>query len=183
MRRDSTPISCIMVSAEDLAALPTPDMITLLFKCHKSTTVLSVLPTTPFNEIKALLIAALQSRNITTLPNSAIPLPEDPEALEFGVLADKRDPSKGWVPIDIKEQEVTGPRGGKKKIGGSKSVLNESPLGAGLTDGSWVAYRIKPATKAGADQEMSLEDGTPDVELDEDPGWEVILPSFEDEGE
>ncbi|EXJ83516.1 hypothetical protein A1O1_07139 [Capronia coronata CBS 617.96] len=176
-----------MVSTEDLAALPTPDMITLLFKCHKSTTVLSVLPTTPFSEVKPLLIAALRSRNIETVPNTTTPLPEDPEGIEFGVLADKRDPSKGWIPLDVKEQEVSGPKGTKKRVGGKNSVLNESPLGAGLTDGSWIAYRIKATQKKkqkeGQDEEMTMEEGTPDIEINEDPGWDVILPSFEDEGE
>lgn len=175
------------ITPEDLAALPTPDMITLLFKCHKSTTVLSVLPTTPFTEIKQLLLAALQSRNVKTVPNTTTPLPEDPEDFEFGVLADRRDASKGWVPLAIKEQEVSGAKGAKKKIGGKNSVLNESPLGAGLTDGSWVAYRIKPAQREGQkgdqDEEMTLGEDIPEIEIDEDPGFDVVLPSFEDEGE
>ncbi|EXJ87274.1 hypothetical protein A1O3_04233 [Capronia epimyces CBS 606.96] len=175
------------VSVEDLAALPMPDMITLLFKFHKSTTVLSVLPTTPFTEIKALLLAALQSRNLKYLPNTTIPLPETPQELEFGVLADKRDPSKGWVPLYINEQETLGPKGVKKRIGGKSSVLNESPLGAGLTDGSLVAYRIKAfykeGQKDGHDNDKTSGEGTPGIEIDEDPGWDVVLPSFEDEGE
>ncbi|KIW31086.1 uncharacterized protein PV07_02768 [Cladophialophora immunda] len=171
------------VSQEDLAELPTPDMITLLFKCHKSTTALSVLPTRPFPEIKALLLAALESRNLKTLPDSSAPLPEDPEELEFGVLADKKDPSKGWVPMDIKEQEVTGPKGTKKKVGGKHSVLNLNPLGAGLGDGAWVAYRLKVKQKEPQVEDEDHEGGTPDVEIDEDPGFDVILPSFEEEAE
>jgi len=169
-------------SGEDLAELPTPDMITLLFKCHKSTTVLSVLPTKPFTEIKALLLAALQSRNTKVIPNSGLPLPNDPEDFELGVLADKKDPSKGWVSMEIKEREVTGAKGVKSKVGGKKSVLNESPLGAGLTDGSWVAYRPRAARKE-ANNDTDPNEGTPDIEIDEDPGWDVVLPSFEDETE
>lgn len=169
--------------ADDLAELPTPDMITLLFKCHKSTTVLSVLPTKPFTEIKGLLLAALQSRNFKTLPNSTTPLPDDPEDVELGVLVDKKDASKGWRPMEIKEHEVTGPRGAKKKVGGKKSVLNESPLGAGLGDGAWIAYRVKGIQKQPEDQDAGTEDGTPDIEIEEDPGWDVVIPSFDDDPE
>ena len=170
---------------EDLSELPTPDTITLLFKCHKSTTALSVLPTKPFTEIKPLLLAALQSRNIITLPNSDVPLPEDPEEVEFGVLVDKKDASKGWVPMYIKEQEISGPRGNKKKVGGKDSILNQNPLGAGLSDGSWVAYRIKTLEKKPLVEHEDLEKGSPDVDMnvDEDPGFDVVIPSFEDETE
>jgi len=173
------------MSLDDLTELPTPDTITLLFKCHKSTTALSVLPTKPFTEIKPLLLAALQSRNVTTLPNTEMPLPEDPEELELGVLADKKDASKGWVPMYIKEQELSGPKGTKKKVGGKDSVLNQSPLGAGLSDGAWVAYRIKVQQKQPVVEHDDSETGSPDVEMDmdEDPGFDVIIPSFEDEAE
>lgn len=171
------------ISGEELAELPTPDMVTLLFKCHKSTTVLSVLPAKSFAEIKALLLAALQSRDIKVIPNSTLPLPTDPEDFELGLLADKKDPSKGWIPLEIKERELTGPKGVKSKVGGKKSVLNESPLGAGLTDGSWVAYRVKAGPKEPDDKDAAESDGTPDVEIDEDPGWDVVLPSFDDEVE
>ncbi|OAL20403.1 hypothetical protein AYO22_08897 [Fonsecaea multimorphosa] len=171
------------LSQDDLAELPTPDMITLLFKCHKSTTALSVLPTRPFIEIKALLLAALESRNLKTLPDSSAPLPEDPEELEFGVLADKKDPSKGWIPLDMKEQEITGAKGNKKKVGGKSSILNSNPLAAGLGDGAWIAYRLKVKHKEPQVEDEDHESGTPDVEIDEDPGFDVILPSFEDEAE
>ncbi|KAJ9616339.1 hypothetical protein H2200_000057 [Cladophialophora chaetospira] len=172
-----------MAAQDDLAALPTPDMITLLFKCHKSTVALSVLPTTPFTEIKPLLLSALHSRNVTSLPNSDAQLPEDPEELEFGVLADKKDASKGWVPMEIKEQEITGPKGTKKKVGGKDSVLNESPLGAGLSDGAWVAYRVKPERKEPQVEDDAKMEGTPDIDIEEDPGFDVVIPSFEDEAE
>ena len=170
-------------SQDDLTELPSPDMITLLFKCHKSTTALSVLPTKPFTEIKPLLLAALQSRNVKTLPNSDVPLPEDPEELELGVVADKKDASKGWVPMHIKEQEVNGPKGTKKKVGGKDSVLNQSPLGAGLGDGAWIAYRIKPDQQDLQVEDEAQEGGTPDIEIAEDPGFDVVIPSFEDEAE
>ncbi|EXJ61788.1 hypothetical protein A1O7_02218 [Cladophialophora yegresii CBS 114405] len=172
-----------MASHDELATLPTPDMITLLLKCHKSTVALSVLPTTPFAEIKPLLLGALQSRNLRTLPNSDTPLPEDPEDLEFGVLADKKDASKGWVPMSIRAQEVTGPRGTKKKVGGKDSVLTESPLGAGLSDGAWIAYRVKPERKEPNIEDDDEAEDTPNFDIDGDVGFDVVIPSFEDEAE
>jgi hypothetical protein len=168
----------------DLAEIPTPDMITLLFKCHKSTTVLSVLPATPFNEIKHYLLEALRTRNVKCLPNTDMPLPEDPEDLEFGVLADKKDPEKGWVPIDVKEQEIAGSKGARKKLGAKDSIANESPLGAGLSDGAWVAYRIKAHPKQPETQDDDTQmEGTPDLEVAEDLGFDVVVPVFEDEAE
>ena len=168
---------------DDLAALPTPDMITLFLKCHKSTTLLSVSPTKPFPEIKALLLAALQARNITTVPNSTTPLPANPEDFEFGVLADKKDPEKGWVPMELKEQETTVAKGARKKAGGPKSGSSDTPEAAGLTDGSWVAYRVKTTEKEKGqlDEEADFEKGIPDIEIDEDPGWDVVLPSVVDD--
>jgi hypothetical protein len=167
----------------ELAEPPSADTITLLFKCHKSTTLLSVLPTKPFVEIKVLLLAALQSRGLTTLPNSSSPLPENADDLEFGVLVDKKDASKGWVGLEIKEQEVTGSKGNKKKVGGKNSVLNENPVGAGLSDGSWIAYRVRAPSKERQADEDDLEEGTPDIDMEDDAGWDVVLPTFDDEGE
>ena len=174
-----------MASVDDLTGLPTPDMITLFFKCHKSTTLLSVLPTKPLPEIKALLLAALQARNITTVPNSTTPLPEDSEDFEFGILADKKDPAKGWIPMETKEQESTGAKGVRKKAVGPKNGSTDTPLAVGLIDGSWVAYRVKAVEKEKRqlDEDADLEGAILDIEIDEDPGWDVVLPSFDDEAE
>jgi len=171
------------ISDDRLVALPTPDMVTLLFKCHKSTTVLSVLPTDPFATIKDLLLAALRSRNITTLPNSTTPLPEDPKDLELGVLADKKDPGKGWVNLESQDLELTSTQGSKRKSAVKGSAGTQCPLAAGLGDGSWVAYRLKPSQQTPHNGDAHLEEGTPDVEIDEDPGWDVILPTFDDDPE
>lgn len=167
----------------ELADPPSADTITLLLKCHKSTTLLSVLPTKPFAEIKVLLLAALQSRGLTTLPNSISPLPENADDLEFGVLADKKDASKGWVLLEIKEQEVTGSKGGKKRVGGKNSILNDNPVGAGLSDGSWIAYRLRVPSKEGQAEEQELEEGTPEIDIIAEVGWDVVIPSFDDEEE
>lgn len=168
-------------ATESLSRLPTPDSITLLFKHHKSTTLLSVLPSTPFIEIKALLLAALRSRNITTLPGSPTALPEDAQDLEFGILSDKKDPSQGWVSLEISEDDNAGSRGNKKKVAGKGNAMNQSPTGAGLTDGTWIAYRLKSTSVSSSRDPRGSEPSSPEVEIEEDPGWNVVLPSFDDE--
>ncbi|KAK5055231.1 hypothetical protein LTR84_012981 [Exophiala bonariae] len=167
--------------SSELGRAPAPETLTLLFKCHKSTTLLSVQPTRPFADIKVLLLGALQARGLNTLPGSTLSLPENADDLEFGVLADKKDASKGWVSLKVKEKVLIGSRGGKKKVGGNNSVINESPLAASLTDGSWVAYRLKAASKEMQGDEEDLFDGTPEVEMEDDGEWDVVLPSFDDE--
>ena len=161
------------VTEKDPAALPTPEHITLFLKQHKHTVLLSVIPTTPFAEIKSLLLATLQSRNVTLIDGA--PLPNEPEEIEFGVLRNKRNPAEGWVSLDVKEMEVYDTKGGKRKVGGPKSVLNESPAGAGLSDGSMLAFRFRTKRK-----EDSPEDND-NMEIEDDPGWNVILPSYDDE--
>lgn len=120
------------------------------------------------------MLAALQSRNITSIDGA--PLPDEPEEIEFGVLRNKRKPAEGWVPLDVKEMEVGDEKGGKRQVGGTKSVLNESPASASLGDGSMLAFRFR--TKG---QEDAPEDDE-NMEIEDDPGWNVILPSYDDDG-
>ena len=167
----------------DPSTLPSQSHLTILFKHHKSTTVLSVSPTQPLPSIKSLLLAVLTSRGITSL--SATALPSDREDIEFGILADKRDPSKGWVRLS--NVEVNGDVKGKKKTTSGKSKISaggNTPEGLGLVDGSLVAFRIrKPSKGKGKARESDDEDEDDviDVDMEDDPGWDVILPSFEDE--
>src|SRR5271155_4815534 len=139
-----------------LAALPEPDLYTLLFKNSKQTVLLSVDPCQTFSEIKSLLLAALKSRNITSIRNveggPLCPI-SDAKDIEFGVLADRKDPSKGWVPLYVREQDVADLKLGKKNAGGKKSAVSESPEGAGLTDGSWIAFRVRTAIRKEAEKE------------------------------
>jgi hypothetical protein len=167
-------LSQASVSEKDLASLSTPEHITLLLKNHKQTVLLSVIPTTPFNEIKSLLLAVLKSRNITSL--DGIPISDEAEDIEFGVLRNKKNPVEGWVPLNIKEMEVGDAKGNKRKVGGKKSVLNESPAGASLVDGSMLAFRFRTESKRDAP-----EDEDDEMEIEDDPGGNVILPSYDDE--
>ena len=77
---------------------------------------------------------------------------------------DKNDPSKGWVALKIPEVEDGDTKGKGVKKG---SILNESPLGAGLKDGTMLAFKFTKSTEEAA--------------MDLDDGWDVIIPSYDDE--
>ena len=91
-------------------------------------------------------------------------LPSDAEAIIFGLPIDKNDPSKGWVPLEIPEVSDTDTKGKGVKKG---SVLNQSPLGAGLKDGAMLAFKFKDP------------DAQDVMELDDE--WDVVIPKYEDE--
>jgi hypothetical protein len=79
--------------------------------------------------------------------------------------------------------EVGDVKGGKKPVGGKKSVLNESPAGAGLGDGSMLAFRFrtKPKEDALAQEEDDDDDDDDEMGIEDDPGWNVILPIYDDD--
>lgn len=88
---------------------------------------------------------------------------------------DKNRIEKGWVDLVIEEPEdeertITLPKGVRK------SVLNGSPLGAGLKDGGMLAFRFRSKSKG--DDNDSLEEGD-----DDDGGWDVVMPRYEEEEE
>lgn len=157
-----------------LTSLPTPAHLTLLFKHQRSTTLLSVLPTTPFSQITTLLHAALVSRNYQFLPS-------DPSALELGVLVDRKDPSKGWVSLDTKirqEEKGKGKADIKKGRPSGGASQKDTPEGVGLGDGGWVAWRVRGSKNADEDDEDEVEEllsGDSDGR-----GWNVVLPSLEE---
>lgn len=161
----------------DLAALPTAQSVTLLLKNHKSTTLLSVQPSSTLDDVKALLLAALNSRNTPDIP-------ESPIHIELGVLADRRDASKGWVDLLLRAQDLAAGKTAKKAVGGKKNVLNNSVEGAGLVDGSWVAWRAR--TSGAKDEKVVTdEDGDAvvvDIEEVEVP-WDVVIPRYEEDEE
>lgn len=137
---------------------------TLRFKQHKTTVLLFAQQSQSLDSIKRDLLDAIKARGIEDINGNA--LPSDPEDIEFGVPRDKYDISKGWVPLKIPEVE-DGDTKGKGKGVKKDSVLNGSPLGAGLKDGAMLAFRF---TKGPA------EDG-----MDVDDEWDVIIPSYDDE--
>jgi len=112
----------------------------------------------PFTTIKLHLLEAIKATGINDINGS--PIPSDPEAIVFGLPIDKNDINKGWVPLKIPELEDGDTKGKGIKKG---TVLNESPLGAGLKDGALLAFKFRE----GDDEE--------------DAKWDVIIPSYDDE--
>lgn len=125
--------------------------------------------TQSFPSIKSDLLWALKKCGHTELNGQ--PIPTNPEDVIFGVPVDKNDIAKGWVGLDIPAMETEDEAGNTKKVGGKDSVLNASPLGAGLKDGAMLAFKFK-----GEDAKMDGEGS----ELDESK-WDVVIPSYEDE--
>ena len=139
---------------------------TLRFKQHKTTILLFAQQSQSFDSIKRDLLDAIKARGIEDINGNA--LPSDPEDIEFGVPRDKHDIGKGWVPLKIPEVEDADAKGKGKGVK-KDSVLNGSPLGAGLKDGAMLAFRF---TKGPAEDVMDLDDE-----------WDVMIPSYDDEVE
>jgi hypothetical protein len=169
------------VSADlsSLAEVPSPLHITLLFKRARHTILLSVLPATPFSEIGSSLLLALQSRNITSIGEERVPSPDQGNQVEFGIPKDKKDLKKGFVSLGLAEQVLADGKGGKKKATGNKAIPNENPAGAGLGDGSILAFRFKSQE----DMEMKEDAGDDEAQIPDDTRWHVELPRYDEENE
>lgn len=128
------------------------------FRQHKTTIVLLTSPTQPFTTIKKDLLAAIKATGISDIDGNL--LPSDPESIVFGVPHDKNDIGKGWLPLKIPELEDGDTKGKGIRKG---TVLNESPLGAGLQNGALLAFKFQ------------------EVDAEEDDVWDVLMPSYEDE--
>lgn len=133
------------------------------FKCHNTTILLLVSPNDPFDSIRETLLNALKSRGIKEINSK--PVPEDASGIEFGVPLDKNNLEKGWTRLEIPEGDEKGRSSGK----GKKSIFNAGPQGAELKDSQALAFRFREA-------------GAGDMEVD-DPGWDVLIPSYDDDDE
>ncbi|KAL9638624.1 MAG: hypothetical protein Q9164_001431 [Protoblastenia rupestris] len=137
--------------------------LTLRFKYHKTTVVLLCQQSQSFKSIKQDLLDSIEATGIKDIQGES--LPSDPESIILGVPLDKNDIGKGWVNLEIPEFDEAEAKGKGVKKG---SVLNQSPLGAGLKDGAVLAFKFQK------------EDTTDEMDLDDD--WDVVMPSYEDEG-
>ncbi|KAL2042115.1 hypothetical protein N7G274_005303 [Stereocaulon virgatum] len=144
------------------AKAPNQQQWTLRFKQHKTTVLLFVTQSQSFTSIKEDLLDAMKARGIKDINGNL--LPSDPEAIVFGVPIDKNDPGKGWVPLEIPEVSDTDTKGKGVKKG---SVLNQSPLGAGLKDGAMLAFKFRDV------------DAQDVMELDDE--WDVVIPTYDEE--
>ena len=85
--------------------------------------------------------------------------------------------------VEVSSDDVKGKGRGRppKTVGGKGSILNASPLGAGLKDGMAVAFRfmgeeerVVEGSEDGEDEDMEVED--------RGGKWVVEVPSLDDEG-
>lgn len=128
---------------------------------------------------KTALLSALKARNLTEINGD--PLPDEASNIELGVAVDKNDFEKGWTLLEADapgpelENDETSKTSGGKKSGGAMSLQS-----ADLRNGQSIAFRFK---KPG--QEPVKGDGE-DIDIDlsaEDPGWDIVIPKFDDEEE
>ena len=147
-------------TSEKPSTAPISGKFTLRFKQHTTTILLLVAQGEPFSEIKQDLLAAIEATGINDINGN--PLPSDAGDIVFGVPVDRHDISKGWIALKIPEDDAGVAKGKSVKKG---SVLNETPLGAGLRDGAVLAFKFR--------------EGGEEDPMDEE--WDVIMPAYEDE--
>ncbi|KAJ5574327.1 uncharacterized protein N7459_008754 [Penicillium hispanicum] len=146
-------------------------VLTLLFKKHRTTVLLSIQPHATLTSTKEKLLAALKSRNILEINGES--LPDDSAEIEFGVPIDRSDLEKGWTLLRAVVADPAGDDATKNKTESSRNL--DTVLAAGLNDGYSVAFRFRKARENEQANETDM-----DLELDE-PGWDVVLPRFEEQ--
>ncbi|KAJ5988775.1 hypothetical protein N7481_003985 [Penicillium waksmanii] len=149
---------------------PDSRSVTILFKKNKTTILLSLQPHEQLQAVKRKVLQALKERDVREINGDIVP--DDPAEIEFGIPIDRSDLEKGWTRLKTNtSNEETGKNSG--------SALADTVLDADLGNGNWVAFRfgkdIKPEETKEDETAMSLD-------LD-DPGWDVVVPSFDDEEE
>ncbi|KAL4921067.1 hypothetical protein BDW62DRAFT_198512 [Aspergillus aurantiobrunneus] len=163
---DQTRQSFFKPAYKDNNIMSDPLSWTLLFKKHKTTVLLVLPPSETIPGTKSALLKALQARGLKEINGD--PVPEDPLDIEFGVAVDKNDLEKGWTSLEALQLEDEGP---KRSAG--KKATSHSLKAAEINNGQSIAFRFGKARKDGPDNPA-------DLDL-EDPGWDVILPSLDDE--
>ena len=122
-----------------------------------------VSPWDTIDSIKKKLLETIQSTGVIEINGHQ--LPANPEDISFGVPVDRNDLSQGWVDLEIPALKDNDGKKGKAK----ESTLNKTPQGAGLKDGSLLAFRFRAADKD--DDELTTDNER----------WDVLMPSFEED--
>ncbi|KAJ5698892.1 hypothetical protein N7462_000897 [Penicillium macrosclerotiorum] len=152
---------------------PDPRSLTLLLKKHKTTVLLSLQPHEPLSSAKEKLLEALQSRELREINGDSIPT--DPALIEFGVPVDRGDLEKGWTRLQADTTDITNVANAPSK--GKSKIPSDTVMAAGLGNGHLVAFRFRNPGEIPERDEL-------EVGLDvEDSGWDVVIPSFDDEEE
>ncbi|KAI1076211.1 hypothetical protein F5B20DRAFT_584557 [Whalleya microplaca] len=103
--------------------------LSIRFKHGNHTIFLFVDPQKPFSDVAEELLEVLRERYPDGLTTSASPLdktelPEDPARVEFAVPKILADPSQGWKPLKVTEEDT--------------------PVSKGLKDNAVVAFTFRP---------------------------------------
>lgn len=139
---------------------------TLRFKKHKTTVLLMVPAHESIASTKEMLLHALKSRGITEINGD--PVPDDPSEIEFGVPIDRNELEKGWTRLDVELAN------GEKTSGRVKNGTKASLQSADIRNGQPIAFRFRKASDENQDKD--------DLELElEDPGWDVVVPTLDNE--
>ncbi|KAL5343302.1 hypothetical protein BJX70DRAFT_353727 [Aspergillus crustosus] len=142
---------------------------TLLFKKHRTTVLLMLPPSESIPNTKTALLKALQARSLREINGDTVP--ENPLEIEFGVAVDKNDLEKGWTSLEgLKLEDDDAP-----KRGSAKKAASLSLKAVDISNGQSIAFRFRNGQKDGSSDPA-------DLDL-EDPGWDVIVPSLDDEEE
>lgn len=173
-------------------AAPSPQTWTLRLKSRKTTVLLHVDPLHTFTTIKSYLYDALQETGLKDFETGeSIPLPSAPSEIQLGRPVNINDAHEGfrlgeWEYPEVEGDEDSKGKGkakaGRKPNGGATATaanVKDCPKGAGLKDGSVLAFRW-----AGD----GIWDGSDDMDVDLDERragkevdmWGVKLASFED---
>ncbi|KAL4875930.1 hypothetical protein BJY04DRAFT_200812 [Aspergillus karnatakaensis] len=137
---------------------------TLLFKKHRTTVLLMLPPSESIPSTKAALLRALHARGLKEINGDTVP--KEPSDIEFGVAVDKNDLEKGWTSLEgLRLDDDEGPR--KKSAALSLKAVE-------ISNGQSIAFRFRISTDSPEDA-ASLNF--------EDPGWDVVVPSLDDDEE
>lgn len=112
---------------------------------------------------KEKLLKALQARGLKEINGDTIP--ESPSDIELGAPIDRNQLERGWITMDPLVEENDRPT--LKK--GIKKGPPNSLQAADVQNGQAIAFRFRTSSDG---------DG-----LDGDPGWDVVIPSLDDEPE
>ncbi|KAL2803211.1 hypothetical protein BJX63DRAFT_412792 [Aspergillus granulosus] len=125
-----------------------------------------LLPSESINNTKIALLNALQARGLTEINGD--PVPKSAQEIEFGVAIDKNDLEKGWTSLEgLELDEDDAP-----KRGAGKKAASTSLKAVEISNGQSIAFRFRQ-TGNNAEDDLDLVD----------PGWDVIVPSLDDEEE
>jgi hypothetical protein len=186
---------------------PPPRVWCLRFKLNRTTVVLHIDALQTLASIRSELLEALRATHPDGIFKGTLrdgtpvsyPLPANPEDIALAKQADPHDPNAGWEAIGddaeeglIFDEDVKGKGKGKgrasaapsRKSASSAKDVNDCPQGAGLKDGSIVAFRFRLAEEKARRQRLI--DGELDVDeiardgMGDDADWDVVMPTMEE---